>query len=84
MSNIVSVSQRKLNTAQARALTLLAASPQGVAEGLLAAHGTSIDTMLELIKSGFATAVGERVRCSDRWIEVARVEITDAGCKAIG
>jgi len=76
--------QHSVSDSEARALALLAANPQGMSEGILVAHGISIDDMVGLVQAGLATATGERVRCGDRVIEVALVKITDAGREAIG
>jgi hypothetical protein len=73
-----------LSPEQVRALALLAKSPAGCPEGLLAAHGVSIDDMVGLVRSGLATASGERTRAGDGQIEVATLTITEAGRKAIG
>jgi hypothetical protein len=67
-----------------RALALLAANPRGMPEGLLAAHGISIETMVALVGAGHATAHSERARASDREIEVAIVKIRDAGREVLG
>jgi hypothetical protein len=40
--------------------------------------------LVELVSTGLATASAERVRAGSRTIEVARLQITDAGRKAIG
>jgi hypothetical protein len=50
---------------------------------MLLAHGVSIETMVALIRAGFATARGERVRAGDRQTEVATVRITEAGREAL-
>jgi hypothetical protein len=64
-----------------RALGLLAANPDGLPEAMLAAHGVSIATMVELINAGLATA---RVQRFGRpRIEVTVVQITDAGREAL-
>jgi len=65
-------------------MTLLAANPRGVAEGMLLAHGVTIEDMVALVHAGYATATGERTRAGDKVIEVAVVKITDAGRKALG
>jgi hypothetical protein len=41
--------QWNVSESQARALTLLASSPNGVTEALLMANGVSIDTLVDLI-----------------------------------
>jgi hypothetical protein len=66
-----------------RALELLAASPDGCSEAIMVAHGFTVDTLVKLIRAGLATAGTERVVAGGRWIEVARVRITDAGRRAL-
>jgi predicted methyltransferase MtxX (methanogen marker protein 4) len=68
---------------QARALVLLADTPSGMPEGLLLAHGVTIDDMVALVQAGYATAHAERIRASDKVIVVATVRITDKGREAI-
>jgi len=72
-----------IQTAHHHALTLLAANPRGMPEGILHAHGISIDDMVAVVQAGLATARGERVRAGGQVIEVATVQITDAGRKAL-
>ena len=68
-----------------RALTLLAASPRGMPEGMLLAHGVTIEDMVALVQAGYATVRAlERTRAGDKVIEVAVVMITDKGREAIG
>jgi hypothetical protein len=66
-----------------RALELLAASPHGCPEAILAAHGFTIEQMVELVRAGLATASAERVRAGKVEIEVARVRITAEGRRAL-
>ena len=47
------------------------------------AHGFSIDTMVELVNAGLASATAEGVVAGRRAIEVARVRITEAGRRAL-
>jgi hypothetical protein len=47
------------------------------------AHGFSIDFMVELVRSGLATATSEYVVSGPNKIEVARMRITDAGRKVL-
>ena len=67
-----------------RALRLLAGSSEGCTVALFIAHDVAIETMVELTNAGLATAHTERTRVGDRQIEVTRLQITDAGLKAIG
>ena len=66
-----------------RALELLAASPDGCTEAILAAHGFTVAQMVELVRAGLAAATGERVIAGNRSMEVARVKITAAGRRAL-
>src|SRR5262249_21480386 len=81
MSTRVS-STKAISDSQVRALTLLARSPRGCPESLLVhGHGISIETLVELINAGLAKVRVERV--SRPAMEVAHVEITDAGRAAV-
>jgi hypothetical protein len=62
---------------------MLAASRDGCSEALMLAHGFSIPQMVEIINAGLATATAERVVAGSRKIEVARVQITEAGRRAL-
>lgn len=68
---------------QRRALELLASSPEGCAEAILAAHGVTVEQMVELVRGGVASATAERVVAGSRKLEVARVKITDAGRRVL-
>ncbi len=46
-------------------------------------HGFTIDLLVELVRSGLATAQAERVVAGGRAMEIARVRITDAGRRAL-
>jgi hypothetical protein len=46
-------------------------------------NGFSIDFMLELVRTGLASATPERVVGGGETIEVARVRITEAGRRAL-
>jgi hypothetical protein len=48
-----------------RALELLAASRDGVTEAILLAHGISVELMVELVRTGLATAQTERMRAGE-------------------
>jgi hypothetical protein len=45
----------------------------------LAAHGFTIEQMVDLVDSGLATACTERVMAGSRRLEVVRLRITVAG-----
>jgi hypothetical protein len=66
-----------------RALELLASCRDGCTGALLRAHGFTIEQMVELVRSGLATATAERVGTGGKLIEVARVRIIEAGRKAL-
>lgn len=66
-----------------RVLELLAASRDGVTEAMMIAHGFSVAQMVDLVRTGLASAISERVVAGKRELEVARVRITAAGRKAL-
>jgi hypothetical protein len=47
------------------------------------AHGLTTAQMVELVRSGLASARAERIIAGSRMMEVAGVRITDAGRKAL-
>jgi hypothetical protein len=63
---------------------LLASCRDGCTEAILLAHGFTIPQMVELVRTGLATASAERVVAGGRTIEVARVRITEAGRQRLG
>jgi hypothetical protein len=62
-----------------RALELLASSPDGCTEGLMVANGFTIELLLELVRTGLASAHAERKIVDGKMTEVARLGITDEG-----
>jgi hypothetical protein len=66
-----------------RGLELLAASSDGCTEAIMLAHGFTIPQMVELVRTGLATAQSERVVAGGRTLEIARVRITDARRRAL-
>jgi hypothetical protein len=66
-----------------RALELLASCRDGCTEAIMLAHGFSIETMVEIINAGMATATAKRVVAGARTIEVTRVWITNQGRRAL-
>jgi hypothetical protein len=62
---------------------LLASCRDGCTEALMLAHGFTVDTLVEMINAGLASATTERVVAGGRTIEVARVRITEAGRRAL-
>jgi hypothetical protein len=65
-----------------RALELLA-SPDGAIEALMLANGFTVPQLVELVRTGLATATAERMRAGKAEIEVAQVRITEAGRRAL-
>jgi hypothetical protein len=69
---------------QRRALTLLTETPQGLVEAaLIDAHGFRLQTIVDLIRVGYAHADVKSVRAGNRNLKIARVAITEAGRLAI-
>jgi len=66
-----------------RALELLASSPDGATEAIMIAHGITVEMMVELVRSGLASATPERVVAGKRAMQITRVRITDAGRRAL-
>jgi hypothetical protein len=54
-----------------------------VTDAILAAHGFTLEQMIDLVPRGLATASAERVVAGEQSIEVARIRITAAGRKAL-
>jgi hypothetical protein len=61
----------------------LAASPNGCIEALMLANGFPVEMLVELIRSGPASAEAERMVAGGKQIEVARVRITEVGRRAL-
>ena len=68
---------------QRQALKMLADSPRGVTEAVLATHGLAGDLLTGLVRDGFASVASETVWENERSIEVIRVKITDSGREAL-
>jgi hypothetical protein len=47
------------------------------------AHGFPVPLLVELVRSGLATATAERMRAGGKLMEVAVVRITEAGRRAL-
>ena len=67
-----------------RALELLASGPDGCTEALMVAIGFTIELLLELLRTGLATAHSERRIVDGKMTEVARMGITDEGRRLLG
>jgi hypothetical protein len=73
-----------LTAKQRHALAVIAATgSDAAAQTLLTAYGFSIRTIAALVKRGLVTIVREKVRAGGRWIDAAKVRITDAGRDAL-
>src|SRR5258708_27278194 len=73
-----------LSAKQRHALAVIAATdPDGATQTLLTAHGFSIRTIAALVKRGLVTIAREKVRTDGKWIDAAKVRITDAGRDAL-
>ena len=73
-----------LSAEQYRALSLLAeAGPGGVTEAVMISQGLAVTPLIDLVRAGYAWVTKETVRAFGRKIEIARVEITEAGRRAI-
>jgi hypothetical protein len=62
---------------------LLAASRDGCTEAIMLAHGFTVEQMVDLCVAGLATATPERIVAGERTIEVATMQITEAGRRAL-
>jgi hypothetical protein len=68
-----------------RALELLAGcGPEGCTEAVMIANGIDVETLVEIIVGGLATATPQRTRAGREVLEVAVLRITDQGRKALG
>jgi hypothetical protein len=56
---------------------------EGCSEAIMRAHGFSIEQLVELVRSGLATATAQRVRAGRDTLEVATLRITEAGRKTL-
>jgi hypothetical protein len=67
-------SRKRPSATRRRALEPLASSRDGCTEGILLAHGFSIDALLELVHGGLASASAERVVAPSYAGEIASEE----------
>jgi hypothetical protein len=66
------------------ALELLAGcGPEGCSEAVMVANGIDVDTMVQIIVEGLASATPQRTRAGREVMEVATLRITDAGRKVL-
>ena len=74
--------QRQRKPGRIAALELIAGcGPNGMPEAIMEAHGFTIPDMVELVRSGLAAAICERV-VEDR-LKVTRVRLTEAGQRVL-
>ena len=66
-----------------RALGVLADTPEGATEALLAAHGFATTTISGLIAAGLATSTTGVILADGQPVQLTRVRITDAGRAAL-
>ena len=66
-----------------RALELLASCRDGCTEGMMRAHGFTVEQMAELVRAGLTTSTAERVMAGARMLEVSKLRITEAGRRAL-
>jgi hypothetical protein len=72
-----------LTADQRSALGMLAASLRGRTESMMLAHGFAIGMLRGLVRDGLATAVRGAAYYNRRAVLVNRMQITDAGRRAI-
>ena len=77
------MARRRFKLDQRRALKLLAVSRNGCTEAVMLAHGFPVPLLVELVRSGLASAAPERVVAGKRAMQITRVRITDAGRRAL-
>jgi hypothetical protein len=71
------------NSERHRALALLAGSVDGCTASIMLAHGFSGPLLVQLVRTGLATALPERMVAHGRTMEVIRMRITEAGWRAL-
>ena len=74
---------KRMTDDEHRLLEMLAGSEDGTTDTLLRAHGFKLDVLISLVSAEFATAASERVFASGKRVEVTRVQITEAGRRAL-
>ena len=80
----IALSAKLRSSAQRHALAVIAAAgSDGATQTLLTAHGLSLRTIAALVKRGLVTIAREKVQAGGKWIDAAKVRITDAGRDAL-
>ena len=73
-----------INTEQRRALEMLAdAESRGNTIEMLIEDGFPAEMLADLVRNGLASMQGDTMKVGGRAIEIIRVQITDAGQRAI-
>ena len=73
-----------ISTEQRRALEMLAdAESRGSTIEMLIEDGFPAEMLADLVRNGLASMQGDTVKVGGRAIEIIRVQITDAGRRAI-
>jgi hypothetical protein len=72
-----------LTPAQLRELEILAGSAHGCTEATLWAHGFGGGLLAGLVRAKLAVARPEHVKAGGRTVSFVRIEITDAGRRAL-
>lgn len=73
-----------ISTEQRRALEMLAAAEsRGSTIEMLIENGFPAEMLADLVRDGLASMQGDTVKVGGRAIEIIRVQITDAGQRAI-
>jgi hypothetical protein len=66
-----------------QALEFLAVCPNGCTEALMVANGFTAELLIELMRTGLASAQAERMVATGKPIELARVRITEEGRRVL-
>ena len=77
------MARRRFKPDQRRALKLLAVSRNGCTEAVMLAHGFPVPLLVELVRSGLASATPERVVAGKRAMQITVVRITDEGRRVL-
>jgi hypothetical protein len=77
------MARRRFKPDQRRALKLLAVSRNGCTEAVMLAHGFPVPLLVELVRSGLASATPERAVAGKRAMQITVVRITEAGRRAL-
>jgi hypothetical protein len=77
------MARRRFKPDQRRALKLLAVSRNGCTEAVMLAHGFPVPLLVELVRSGLASATPERMVAGKHTMEIATLRITEAGRRAL-